>query len=358
MPTEKIHPMNALARLTVLFLATTASIVAFSSLFELFNAFLSLLSSNNNKLSQIGPLGAMYWGAMFRAPGYLLIGTVPLLLIFIGLEFRTKRTGWVYLLIWAAAGTFADAPHFVSFPRALAAILAGLIAGLMFWLLAGRRAGNWRKRTAEATPDKTGRTFGRYGPWNILAYAVLAFLAYQLAGYLVYGGKMLWVSFISEPGAGVPPYTNKRQRDFTVFHKVALLDFPDAKSCLPDDIGELSPENLRKMDWSKIENSAEAEVCGFRLLGSNPDISYATEWFRAQGMTVPDAFSSATPYKDRKGALNVHGSWSIRENGPKFPERGPIRRLFGSIPYSMYVNSTWSPDGKKLEEFDIGFNTL
>lgn len=354
--------MNALVRLAVLFVATVSSIVVFSCLFETFNAlpdFLSYLSegSPDRRASDfLFPLGTAYWGALFRARGHLFFGTVPLLLIFIILEFRVMRSRWFYLSIWVAAGILAEAVLFLSLSRALAAIPAGLIAGQLFWLLAGRRAGDWRMQTAKAVPAQSSRVWSEYKPWNFIAYAILAFLAYQLAGYFVYGGKMIWVSLISEPDTGNPPYKYKHERDFTVFHKIALLKFPDANSCLVDGIDDLSPENLKKMDWAKIENSEEAEVCGFRLLGSNPDISHATEWFRAQGMTVPDGMSSATPYKERNGELRVYASWSISENGYKFAPPGPLLRLITLIPpYTMTVNATWSSDGQRLVNFDIGF---
>jgi len=352
--------MNALVRLTVLFLATVVSILVFSGLFETFNALPDLLSNLGNEsphkqTGYLAPIGALFWGVMFRAPWHVFLGTIPLLLIFIALEFGAKARQWVYLSIWVIAGVFAEGLFFGVIFRTVAAILAGLIAGQVFWLLAGRRVGKWRREPTGAVSVKLKRIFGGYRPWNLLAYAIVAFLAYQLAGSLVYGGKMVWVSFISEPDAGVPPYHYKRERDFTVFHKVALLKFPDAKSCLPGDIGDLSPETLKHMDWNKIESTAEAEVCGFRLLGSNPDISYATEWFGAQGMTVPDAFSSATPYKERNGELRVYAKWSVSENGYKFSRPGPLRRLVFFTPYAMTINATWSPDGKKLTDFDVSF---
>ncbi|MEM5494081.1 hypothetical protein [Hoeflea sp. AS16] len=352
--------MNALIRLTILFLATTFSIIVFSGLFETFNAFPDLWSKLGNGVphQQTGylfPIGSLFWGAMFRAPWHLFAGTLPLLLVFMALEFGAKPRRWVYLSVWVLAGFLAEGILFGVFSRAVAAIVAALIAGQVFWWLAGRQAGRWRQQPAYTVSGMIKRAFGGYRPLNLLAYAIVAFLAYQLSGHAVYAGKMVWVSFISEPDAGTPPYKYKRKRDFTVFHKVALLKFPDAKSCLPDDMEGLSPENLKKMDWSKIENSAEAEVCGFRLLGSNPDISHATEWFEAQGMTVPEDMSGASPYKGLDGKLRVTASWSISKNGPKFSQYGPLRRLLFFTPYGMSISSTWSPDGKKLIDYDVYF---
>ena len=357
--------MNALVRLTVLFVATISSIVVFSCLFETFNAlpdFLSNLSegSTDRRASDfLFPLASVFWGALFRAPLYVLWGTVPLLLVFIALEFRAKPGRWIYLAIWVFAGLLTQGPFLQMISRALAAILAGLIAGQVFWLLAGRRAGLWRQEPKGAISEKLTRIFGGFRHWNLVAYAIVAFLAYQLSGPIIYAGKMVWVSFISEPDLGATPYTYLQKRDFTVHHKIALLKFPDANSCLVDGIDDLSPENLKKMDWTKIENSEEAEVCGFRLLGSNPDISYATDWFLAQGMTISDQMSSAKPHKETNGNLRVNAGWSISENGYKFAPPGPLLRLITLIPpYTMTVNATWSPDGQRLVNFDIGFLRL
>ena len=295
--------------------------------------------------------GALLWGIVFRAPGYLFLGTVPLLLIFAVLEFLSVKNRWVYWGIWIGAALLAIGIRF--FPSGLiAAIFSAAIVGYIYWFLAGRTAGDWIHawRTPEIGP---GRSIVTYA-----SYAVLAYLAYQLAGYIHYGGKLLWVSFVSEPGLGSPPFQVMQRRGLTGTYKVALMDFPDPRSCLGNAMENLSPEHLIKMDWDRIDNEAEAEVCMFRLLGSYEDMSFATDWFEAQGFQVPNGFSSARPYVERDGTLRVSGSYSIRQNGPKFPTRGFVRRLFRSIPYSMIANATWASDGKQLLGVRITFNTL
>ncbi|TCU20768.1 hypothetical protein EV130_112142 [Rhizobium azibense] len=56
--------------------------------------------------------------------------------------------------------------------------------------------------------------------------------------------------------------------------------------------------------------------------------------------------------------LRISASYSIRKNGPKFPTRGIVRRAFGSIPYGMSVDATWSKDGQRLLWVETGFSTL
>ena len=67
---------------------------------------------------------------------------------------------------------------------------------------------------------------------NYAAYVVLAYLGYQLSGYLYYGGKLLWVSSGPEPDPGTPPFHVRFEREMTASKKVAMMDFPDPASCL------------------------------------------------------------------------------------------------------------------------------
>lgn len=349
--------MIILARLMRVALVTVLCIIVFSAVFEFLNAAPRYVFppdyiqdiADYRKSTLL--FGAFLWGVVFRAPGYLFLGTVPLLLIFAALEFLSVKNRWIYLGVWAGAALLAVGARFLS-SELIAALLSASIVGYIYWLLAGRTAGDWFHgwRTRERA---SGRGFVTYA-----SYAVLAYLAYQLAGYLHYGGKLFWVSSISEPGLGSPPFHVMQRRGLTGAHKVALMDFPDPRSCLENVVEELSPENLKRMDWARIDNEAEAEVCMFRLLGSYEDMSSATDWFEAQGFRVPDDFSSARPYIDRDGTLRVSGLYSIRENGPKFPTRGFVRRLFRSISYSMSTDATWSSDGKQLLGVRIVFNTL
>lgn len=296
-------------------------------------------------------MGALLWGVVFRAPALLFFGTVPLLLTFIVLERLGIKRLWAYLGVWTTGGLVATGMSSGS-ASMIAALLSSAIVAYLYWLLAGRSAGEW---VAARIP---GERNAGYRLLNYAAYGILAFLGYQLVGYLYYGAKLYWVSHISEPGRGVPPFQIRPNRQLTAAQKVALMDFPDPESCLKDGVKTLTPENLKKLDWDRIDNASDAEVCVFRLLGSYEDLSQATAWFEAQGFDVPKSFSSAKPFPTSDGKLRVYGSYSIRKSGPKFPTRGVIRRLFRSIPYAMNVDSTWSEDGKQLLFVSITFNTL
>lgn len=347
--------------------ATAVCILLFTALFELFNTapsyFFPPESVTNVEVYRrnISLLDTLTWGLFFRGPGYLFWGTVPLLLTFLVFELLRVRHAGAYCLVWMGAGLIAAIVGFSGFVRPGAAIAAALIAGFVYWLLAGRSAGAWIESYKAAKWSSRKPIIGGRSLWDLAAYAVLAFLAFQTFGYLHYAGKLFWVSYVSAPSLGTPPFripSSPPNKTLTAFQKVALLDFPDPASCLQDGAGDLSPESLKRMDWDKIDNDAEAQVCIFRLLGSYEDLSHETGWFESQGLHVSDGWSSARPFKDSDGTLRVTGSWSIRENGPMYPTKGIIRRLFRSIPYGMGINASWSGDGKTLLHVTIGFSTL
>lgn len=333
--------MAILVRLFVVASVTVLCIVVFAALFEMLHAARTELT-----------LGALWWGVIFRAPVYLFTGTVPLLIVLAVAEWRAMKAWLGYLAIWCAAGLLATG-RLLSSPLGLfAALAAAAAAGTLYWLFAGKFAGDWRQ------VERWQRN-GGFKLLNYAAYVFLAYLAYQLAGYVYYGGKLVWVTYISEPGPGMPPFQTKFDRRPTASQKVAMMDFPNPESCLKRVETEALPsDRLKEMDWDRIDNSDEADVCMFRLLGSYENLSYATDWLEAQGFDVGDKSSSARPYIAQDGRKLVHAGYSIRKKGPKFPTRGIIRRAFGSIPYGMSVDATWSQDGTQLLSVVTGFSTL
>ncbi|WP_245461646.1 hypothetical protein [Rhizobium leguminosarum] len=87
----------------------------------------------------------------------------------------------------------------VTYPlRLAAAMLAAAATGRLYWLLAGKSAGDWPQARRMREPS-AGRKLLNYA-----AYVVLAYLGDQLSAYLYYGGKLPWVIVVSEPGPGTP----------------------------------------------------------------------------------------------------------------------------------------------------------
>ena len=73
-------------------------------------------------------------------------------------------------------------------------------------------------------------------------------------------------SFRSE--AEVPTYTTRYTREMNKAAMDAAARFPDPQSCLVDGKeNPQSPKSLR-IDWTKVRQSSEAEVCIFRVLSA------------------------------------------------------------------------------------------
>ncbi|TCU10038.1 hypothetical protein EV132_12229 [Rhizobium sullae] len=351
--------MAILIRLLRVAFVTILCIVIFAALFEFLNAIPTYLFLPDHLEGGVAYrsgmmlLGALWWGVVFRAPGYLFYGTVPLLIVLAVTEWRSLKSWPVYLAVWFVAGLAATGLSLLNPLRIAAVLLAAAATSYLYWLLAGKSAGDrlqgrWRRER------NGGFKFANYA-----AYAVLAYLAYQLAGYVYHGGKLIWVTVVSEPEPGTPPFQVQFKRPLTASQKVAMMDFPDPGSCLRKSETEGLPlDRLKEMDWDRIDNKDEADVCMFRLLGSYPNLSYATDWFEAQGFDVSANFSSARPNIEQDGTQRVSAGYSIRKNGPKFPTTGIVRRAFRSIPYGMSVNATWSKDGQQLLWVETGFSTL
>lgn len=193
---------------------------------------------------------------------------------------------------------------------------------------------------------------------NLVGYAAIGYFTFLVLGLVYFGSKMLWVTAF-EPSLGTPPFAMQYEHQMTIRMKVAMMDFPDPESCLERDARHNVTEDLKRLDWDRIDTPPEATVCIFRLLGSYGDISRSEEWLEAQGFRMSGkGFSAESPYVERDGSKRVVAYWSIRQDGPRFPTRGPVRRTFYSIPHSMVVNTTWSSDGQTLQYVELGFNTL
>lgn len=360
-----------LLRIIKIVVMTLLCILIFAGLVEFFGVIPAYISvpvdvSDPKVFYHHTPLfGALWWGIIFRGPGYALFGTLPLLIIFLLLEWKNLSSKWLYLIVWILAGVGAS--------LSIAGIPAGLICGLLYWFFVGQYAGNWKTDSGASLK----RTFSA---GRIIAYGLLLYVGYIAIGYAWYGFKMVQVTF-REPSRGSPPFVSYREGfirarnadkkknfgnsvrlndipELGIFQKVALRDFPDADSCMKG--GDYSSKKFDplNLDWNKINNKLEAEVCTFRLLKTLGGIENATPWLEAQGFKSSKNFSSEMPYKTNYGTLSVQGSHSIRKNGPKFPTSGFIRRAYRSIPYSMSIVTEWSVDGKELLYVRYSFKTL
>ncbi len=347
--------------MTLLCILTFAGLVEFIGVIP---AYISVPAgvSDPNVFYQNTPLfGALWWGIIFRGPGYALFGTLPLLIIFLLLEWKNLSSKWLYVIVWILAGVGAS--------LSIAGIPAGLICGFLYWFFVGQYAGNWKTGLGDTSSKRT------FSAGRIIAYGLLLYVGYIAFGYAWYGFKMVQVSF-REPGRGSPPFVSYREGitkalnskfgnrvrpndipELGIFQKVALRDFPNAQSCMKGRDYASNKFDPLNLDWNRINNKSEAEVCTFRMLKTLGGIENATPWLEAQGFKASN-FNSKMPNKTSRGTLSVQGSHSIRKNGPKFPTSGLIRRAYRSIPYSMSIVTEWSIDGKELLYVRYSFSTL
>jgi hypothetical protein len=323
----------------------------------------------------VGPWQYFGWAIVFRAPAYVFLGTLPIAAILFALDRFRVRLWWPVLLPWIVAGLLTSG--------VLGLLIVGPITGGIYWLITGRVSGrtdpkfamsgdgpmtdgaepNFEPSIVRSANKSTGlkwsllRNHARR-VLNFVGYAVVAYFVFILAGGVLHGARLAWVS-VFEPSRGTPEFTTQFERDMTARMKVAMLDFPNPESCLQKEAFSDAGTDLARMDWDQIDNSKEAEVCMFRLLASLGGMENSEDWLEAQGFRLsPNGFNAQKPYEERDGTLRVMASWSIRDNGPKFPTRGPIRRFFSSIPYGMSVNTAWTADRSKLLYVRLGFNTL
>ncbi|KEJ90319.1 hypothetical protein [Sulfitobacter donghicola] len=323
----------------------------------------------------VGPWLYFGWAIVFRAPAYVFLGTLPIAAILFALDRFRVQSWWSAFLPWILAGLLTSG--------VLGLLFVGPITGGIYWLINGRVSGRADPKFAllndelmtdgaepkpepsidESTIKSTGlksflpRSNARWA-LNFAGYAVVAYFLFIIAGGLFYGARLAWVS-VFEPSRGTPEFTTQFEREMTARVKVAMLDFPNPDTCLKKEAFSDVGIDLTQMDWDRIDNSEEAEVCMFRLLASLGGMDNSEDWLEAQGFRVsPNSSNARNPYEERDGTLRVVAYWSIRDNGPKFPTRKSMRRLISSISYVMSINTAWSSDRSKLLYVGLGFITL
>jgi hypothetical protein len=192
---------------------------------------------------------------------------------------------------------------------------------------------------------------------KVVIYTALAFVALYFIIWCFMLLRQVWYVHIIDTDLGEPKYQNERMakdwpNQLTVSQRAALHKFPDLNSCIKADTNSPNTEELMEMDWSKVENSAQVEICAFRILKTLGDISYATPWLERQGYSSPENWSTENPFEERDGNLRVDGGWSVTKNGLRYPESGLKRRILSLPivfpPYSVGIYTTWSSDGSEL----------
>jgi hypothetical protein len=183
------------------------------------------------------------------------------------------------------------------------------------------------------------------GLFSSVAYSALSFVAIGL--------------FSTGPvPLGTPQFQVKYDHQMTDKIENALRKFQNAQSCLEEGANGTRRAELVRMDWDKISNEADATVCSFRLLHGWGGVSEAAAWMEAQGFRTGEHFSSKKPHVETDGTLRVDGYWSIKDNGPKFPTTGFVRRALYASAYLTSIEATFDSEGKNLIYLRISNSSL
>lgn len=123
--------------------------------------------------------------------------------------------------------------------------------------------------------------------------------------------------------------------------KVASLQFPDVRSCLSEE-----ESNSWLIDWKKINNSRQAEICLFRILYSVKSMDDAVMRLRVQGFIVIDD----SLFIERRGPITrrLDGYWSIRGHGPRFDSMRIFTYFLPELHHQMAVRTHWLEDEDQL----------
>lgn len=220
---------------------------------------------------------------------------------------------------------------------------------LLFWIVTGRILGRpgWSIETL------------RNGPWAERVYFVGMTSFLMVFAYLVLSGLAQGLYFkFARADLGEPAFQPRYERLMNFDMKRALLRFPDSQSCLVVGANASNKQDLLRMDWDKMRTSGDITVCTFRLLHDWGDVSEASAWMRAQGLRSDGGFSSDNPYETTDGTLDVHGTWSVKRNGPLSPTKGVLRRVLAAAPYATSLYATYSADGTTLLYVSYGSSTM
>lgn len=174
---------------------------------------------------------------------------------------------------------------------------------------------------------------------------------------------LMVVGVIPYPGPDKPPHVivykpGYGAMDITEGRAEAIEAFPDVQSCLkpaPEDTAKDIPA-LYHIDWDKIDNDDEAEICLFRIFKELGTPETVIGWLKYQGFETRGAVevrggSSMLHFGYERRAMTIAngGFWSLEGQYPKWPASGVMRYLRRWSGTSQSVSTQWFPDGKLMQ---------
>lgn len=124
-------------------------------------------------------------------------------------------------------------------------------------------------------------------------------------------------------------------------YAASIAKFPSVLNCVKAK--DKDKPDLSEIDWSKISNIQEAEICFFRLATSYKSPEDMHRWMINQGFKTRDVFTLPS------GKLAIRAFWSIKEKGRKF-EGISLESWWTSITaYGISVGIDYDPDSSVVD---------
>lgn len=294
---------------------------------------------------------------LFGPVVYLMVAVaIPALIGFGGL--------WAIVLMWRKRTKSEAARKFIYYPVLFAAlsVLTIPFTGWPMWYLLvvpaallGAVFGYVLEKLSGQNPGIFSAFMKQHVVQKILIVLVLITVVIKAVQWGSFWVQLASV-MIAPPSLGDPPYQTRFEREMTTYTRLVAHRYPDAQSCLEEGRKAGLAEDLVHLDWRKINTTDEAEVCIYRIL-SHVGIHQAAHFFEAQGFSIRN--TEEVPIRVTSDEnLQIRSGWNIATKGPKFPERGLLRRTLAAIPYGMSVYATWDPAGQRLLYVKISYSTL
>ncbi|MEM9797502.1 MAG: hypothetical protein AAF919_13505 [Pseudomonadota bacterium] len=222
------------------------------------------------------------------------------------------------------------------------------ICGLAYWLLVGRLGG----RPGFAFPREPTDQWGKRLIYSSVAVGVP--LASVLAPLAV-----RWALEERPDRSEAQIYTTRYERELTTRVQKIAARLPDAEACMVEGADPSVKTDLLKMDWDRIDNATEAEVCIFRILSELGGIHEFRSFFEAQGLQVSSGSDSPErPYLERDGRQRASAYWNARHKGPLFPTTGPIRRWLRAAAHTSNFHVWYDEKGEYVIAVRYGASIL
>jgi hypothetical protein len=97
----------------------------------------------------------------------------------------------------------------------------------------------------------------------------------------------------------------------------AMANFPTVLDCLQTSEWERPQPDLTKIDWHKIQNGNEADVCLFRIADSYASPEDMKMWLMLDGFVGIECMPHQSG-EYRKGWCQMRGGWAVKQKGPKY----------------------------------------